>query len=133
MIRQPGWRLAVGALTYLFCDIAVLWLAIYALGYEVPVAPLVLAYLIGYLANAIPIPGGIGVLDGGLAGALLLLSRSCVRRTGRSASVPRARSVDPSAFRDRRVHCRSAPDQLKRHQIHARARYRRLRPRYLDE
>ena len=72
VIRRPGWRLAVGALTYLFCDIAVLWLAIYALGYEVPVAPLVLAYLIGYLANAIPIPGGIGVLDGGLAGALLL-------------------------------------------------------------
>ena len=61
------------------------------------------------------------------------LSRSCVRRTGRSAPVPRARSVDPSAFRNRRVHCRSAPDQLKRHQIHARARYRRLRPRYLDE
>ena len=39
VIRRPGWRLAVGALTYLFCDIAVLWLAIYALGYEVPVAP----------------------------------------------------------------------------------------------
>ena len=72
VIRRPGWRLAVGALTYLFCDVAVLWLAIHALGYEVPVAPLVLAYLIGYLANAIPIPGGVGVLDGGLAGALLL-------------------------------------------------------------
>jgi uncharacterized membrane protein YbhN (UPF0104 family) len=72
VIRRPGWRLAVGALTYLFCDIAVLWLAIDALGYGVPVAPLLLAYLIGYLANAIPIPGGIGVLDGGLAGALLL-------------------------------------------------------------
>ena len=39
VIRRPGWRLAVGALTYLFCDIAVLWLAIHALGYEVPVAP----------------------------------------------------------------------------------------------
>jgi len=72
VIRRPGWRLAVGALTYLFCDVAVLWLAIHALGYEVPAAPLVLAYLIGYLANAIPIPGGVGVLDGGLAGALLL-------------------------------------------------------------
>jgi uncharacterized membrane protein YbhN (UPF0104 family) len=38
----------------------------------VPVAPLVLAYLVGYLANAVPIPGGLGVLDGGLAGALIL-------------------------------------------------------------
>ena len=71
-IRRPGWRLAVGALAFLLCDIAVLWLAIHALGYDVPVAPLLLAYLIGYLANAIPIPGGVGVLDGGLAGALLL-------------------------------------------------------------
>jgi uncharacterized membrane protein YbhN (UPF0104 family) len=71
-VRRPGWRLAVGALAFLLCDIAVLWLAIHALGYDVPVAPLLLAYLIGYLANAIPIPGGVGVLDGGLAGALLL-------------------------------------------------------------
>jgi uncharacterized membrane protein YbhN (UPF0104 family) len=71
-IQRPGWRLAAGAVAFLVCDIAVLWLAIHGLGYDVPVAPLVLAYLIGYLANAIPIPGGIGVLDGGLAGALVL-------------------------------------------------------------
>ncbi|HEY3945588.1 MAG TPA: lysylphosphatidylglycerol synthase transmembrane domain-containing protein [Solirubrobacteraceae bacterium] len=71
-IRRPGWRLAIGALAFLLCDIAVLWLAVHALGYDVPAAPLLLAYLIGYLANAIPIPGGIGVLDGGLAGALVL-------------------------------------------------------------
>ena len=71
-LRRPGRRLAVGALAFLLCDIAVLWVTIHALGYDVPVAPLVLAYLIGYLGNAIPIPGGLGVLDGGLAGALVL-------------------------------------------------------------
>jgi uncharacterized membrane protein YbhN (UPF0104 family) len=71
-IRRPGWRLTTGALAYLLFDVAALWLAIHALGYDVPVAPLLLAYLIGYLANAIPIPGGLGVLDGGLAGALIL-------------------------------------------------------------
>ncbi len=71
-IRRPGWRLATGALAFLLCDIAVLWLAIHALGYDTPVAPLLLAYLIGYLATAIPIPGGLGVLDGGLAAALVL-------------------------------------------------------------
>jgi uncharacterized membrane protein YbhN (UPF0104 family) len=71
-IRRPGWRLAIGAVAFLLCDIAVLWLSIHALGYDVPLAPLLLAYLIGYLANAIPIPGGLGVLDGGLAAALLL-------------------------------------------------------------
>jgi uncharacterized membrane protein YbhN (UPF0104 family) len=31
----------------------------------------VLGYLIGYLANLVPIPGGFGVLEGGLAGALI--------------------------------------------------------------
>jgi len=71
-IQRPGWRLAIGALAFLLSDIAVLWLTIHALGYDVPVAPLLLAYLIGYLATAIPIPGGLGVLDGGLAAALLL-------------------------------------------------------------
>jgi uncharacterized membrane protein YbhN (UPF0104 family) len=71
-LRHPGGRLAVGAMAFLLCDIAVLWATIHALGYSVPVAPLVLAYLIGYLGNAVPIPGGVGVLDGGLAGALVL-------------------------------------------------------------
>jgi uncharacterized membrane protein YbhN (UPF0104 family) len=71
-IQRPGARLAGGALAFLFCDVAVLWLTIHALGYDVPIAPLLLAYLIGYLANTLPIPGGAGVLDGGLAGALIL-------------------------------------------------------------
>ena len=35
-------------------------------------AALMLGYSIGYLANALPVPGGIGVLDAGLVGALLL-------------------------------------------------------------
>jgi uncharacterized membrane protein YbhN (UPF0104 family) len=71
-IRRPGWKVTLGALSYLLCDVAVLWLAVHALGYDVPVAPLLLAYLIGYLANTVPIPGGVGVLDGGLAAALIL-------------------------------------------------------------
>ena len=36
-----------------------------------PAAPLLVAYLLGYLANAVPIPGGLGILDGGLAAALI--------------------------------------------------------------
>jgi hypothetical protein len=32
----------------------------------------VVAYLVGYLPNVLPIPGGIGVLDAGLVGALTL-------------------------------------------------------------
>lgn len=68
---QPSWRLA-GAIGYLGFDIAVLWLCLTALGHAPSVPALVLAYNIGYLANTLPIPGGIGVLDAGLAGALAL-------------------------------------------------------------
>jgi uncharacterized membrane protein YbhN (UPF0104 family) len=70
-LRHPGWRLA-GAIAYLWCDIAMLWVCFRALGHAPPVAALTLAFLIGYLGNVIPVPGGIGALDGGLAGALIL-------------------------------------------------------------
>jgi uncharacterized membrane protein YbhN (UPF0104 family) len=69
------WRL-LGAFGYLFFDIAVLWTAFSAVGHA-PTAPeLILGYTIGYLANALPVPGGVGVLDAGLAGALLLYGAS---------------------------------------------------------
>lgn len=69
--RRPNWRL-VGALGYLWFDIAVLWLVLRGLGEAPSIPALVLAYSIGYIANTLPIPGGIGVLDAGLAGALAL-------------------------------------------------------------
>ncbi|HEY2161071.1 MAG TPA: lysylphosphatidylglycerol synthase transmembrane domain-containing protein [Solirubrobacteraceae bacterium] len=68
---RPNWRLA-GGVGYLLFDIAVLWIAFGAVGPLPPLAPLIVAYLLGYLANAIPIPGGIGVLDAGLVGALAI-------------------------------------------------------------
>ena len=69
--RRPSWRL-LGSLGYLWFDIAVLWLVLRGLGEAPGVPALVLAYTIGYIANTLPIPGGIGVLDAGLAGALAL-------------------------------------------------------------
>jgi uncharacterized protein (TIRG00374 family) len=62
----------LGAFGYLLFDIAVLWTTFAAVGPLAPLAPLALAYLAGYLANAIPVPGGVGVLDAGLVGALAL-------------------------------------------------------------
>ena len=49
-----------------------LWTTFAATGLRPPLAALVVAYLVGYLANATPIPAGIGVLDAGLVGALVL-------------------------------------------------------------
>ena len=68
---HPSWRL-VGALGYLGFDMAVLWVMLGAVGVPISVPALVLAYNIGYLTNILPVPGGIGVLDAGLAGSLLL-------------------------------------------------------------
>jgi uncharacterized membrane protein YbhN (UPF0104 family) len=69
--RRPTWRL-LGAVGYLGFDIAVLWVTLAAVGERMPVAALMLGYLIGYLGAALPIPGGLGALDAGLAGALAL-------------------------------------------------------------
>ena len=60
---HPDWRI-VGAIGYLWFDIAVLFACFAASGHMPALAPVVLAYQIGYLSNFIPVPGGIGVLDG---------------------------------------------------------------------
>lgn len=70
-LRRPSWRLA-GAVGWLGFDIAVLWTTFTAVGHAPPVDALVLAYMLGYLANAIPVPAGVGVLDGGLAATLVI-------------------------------------------------------------
>lgn len=71
VVRGGDWRL-LGSVVYLVCDIAVLWACLRAVGTEPPVMAVVVGYQLGYLANLIPVPGGVGVLEGGLLGALLL-------------------------------------------------------------
>jgi uncharacterized membrane protein YbhN (UPF0104 family) len=70
-LRNPGWRL-LGAVAYLWCDIAMLWVCFRALGHAPDAVAISLAFLIGYLGNVLPIPGGIGALDGGLTAAMIL-------------------------------------------------------------
>jgi uncharacterized membrane protein YbhN (UPF0104 family) len=70
-VKHPSWRL-LGAVGYLWFDIAMMWVSFRAFGTAPPVGALTLAFLIGYLGNVIPVPGGIGALDGGLTGALVL-------------------------------------------------------------
>lgn len=68
---RRSWRL-LGAVGYLCFDMAVLWVALKALGRPPSVPALMMAYTIGNAASAVPVPGGIGVLDAGLTGALVL-------------------------------------------------------------
>jgi uncharacterized membrane protein YbhN (UPF0104 family) len=71
LVFRPDWRI-VGAIGYLWFDIAVLFACCAAAGEKPPVAALVLAYQISYLSNLIPVPGGIGVLDGSMIVMLVL-------------------------------------------------------------
>jgi uncharacterized membrane protein YbhN (UPF0104 family) len=71
LILEHDWRL-FGTAAYLLCDIAVLWACLRAVGVAPPLLALVVGYQLGYLANLLPVPGGIGVLEGGLLAALLL-------------------------------------------------------------
>ena len=71
LLLHPDWR-TLGAIGYLWFDIAVLFACFAAAGHSVPLAPVVLAYQIGYISNFIPVPGGIGILDGSMIGMLVL-------------------------------------------------------------
>lgn len=63
--------LLLGAVAWWAFDIAALWAALEAFGASLPVAPLVVAYFIGMLGNLLPLPGGIGGVEGGIIGALI--------------------------------------------------------------
>jgi uncharacterized membrane protein YbhN (UPF0104 family) len=66
--REPG---LLGALAWWGFDIAVLWAAFHAFGTVPPVGVIVMAYFVGTLANTLPLPGGVGGVDGGMIGAFL--------------------------------------------------------------
>lgn len=71
LLVAPDWRL-LGALGYLWLDIGVLVACFAAAGHAPPLASIVLAYQLGYLANVIPVPGNIGVLEASFTGLLVL-------------------------------------------------------------
>jgi uncharacterized membrane protein YbhN (UPF0104 family) len=70
-VTTPGWRLA-GAAGFFCLDVGALWATCAATGHRLGFLAVLIAYCIGYLATAVPIPAGLGVLDAGLAGALVL-------------------------------------------------------------
>ncbi|HUA49391.1 MAG TPA: lysylphosphatidylglycerol synthase transmembrane domain-containing protein [Solirubrobacteraceae bacterium] len=59
----------LGALAYWGFDIAVLGVSFHAFGSVVPVAVLVMGYFLGTLGSLLPLPGGIGGVEGGMIGA----------------------------------------------------------------
>ena len=58
-------------MAYWAFDIATLWACFHAFGYSPPIAVVVMAYFVGTLANVIPLPGGIGGVEGGMIGSFI--------------------------------------------------------------
>jgi uncharacterized membrane protein YbhN (UPF0104 family) len=71
LVTAGDWKL-IGAVAYYAFDNAVLWAAFHAFGRPPALSVIVMGYLVGSLAAALPLPGGLGAVDGGLIGALVL-------------------------------------------------------------
>jgi uncharacterized membrane protein YbhN (UPF0104 family) len=72
LLRQRSIGVIAGSLGVMVFDLAVLGAAFAAFGHSPALGVLVLGYLIGQLGGNIPIPGGIGGIDGGLIGTFAL-------------------------------------------------------------
>jgi uncharacterized membrane protein YbhN (UPF0104 family) len=73
LLRTRDPAILVGGAGYLLFDVAMLGVCFAAFGDDVPAAGVLLvAYIIGQLGSLIPIPGGIGGVDAGLIGTLVL-------------------------------------------------------------
>jgi uncharacterized membrane protein YbhN (UPF0104 family) len=59
----------LGAIVWWGFDIAVLWACFHAFGASPPKGVIVMAYFVGMVGNTLPLPGGIGGVDGGMIGA----------------------------------------------------------------
>jgi uncharacterized membrane protein YbhN (UPF0104 family) len=59
----------IGAILFWAFQVAVLWAAFHAFGDPPPTAVLVQAFFVGMLGNLLPIPGGVGGVEGGMIGA----------------------------------------------------------------
>jgi uncharacterized protein (TIRG00374 family) len=64
--RDPA---LLGAIAWWGFDIAVLWACFHAFGASPPKGVIVMSYFVGMLGNTLPLPGGIGGVDGGMIGA----------------------------------------------------------------
>jgi uncharacterized protein (TIRG00374 family) len=68
LVRERDLSLLGGVAWWGF-DISVLWACFHAFGGTPPTAVIVMSYFIGQLGNVLPLPGGIGGVDGAMIGA----------------------------------------------------------------
>ena len=75
---RHGWALVrrgrvgmAGSLAWWIGDVLALWCSYRAFGGAPAAGALVMAYLVGQLGNLLPLPGGVGGIDGAMIGALI--------------------------------------------------------------
>jgi uncharacterized protein (TIRG00374 family) len=72
LLRKRDPLLIGGAIGYWLFDNLVLLASFHAFGASPPLTIVFMAYLIGQLGGALPLPGGLGGIDGGLIATLIL-------------------------------------------------------------
>ena len=72
VVRRHDWRVVAGSVGYWAFDNAVIWACFRAFGENPPITLVLMGYLIGQLGGLLPLPGGIGGIDGGLIGAMIV-------------------------------------------------------------
>jgi uncharacterized membrane protein YbhN (UPF0104 family) len=70
ILRRRSWRV-IGTWVDLLGSIGVLWASLIAVGDHLPFGIVTMGYLVGQIAQVIPVPGGIGAIDAGVTGALV--------------------------------------------------------------
>jgi uncharacterized membrane protein YbhN (UPF0104 family) len=80
VLRRRSWRV-LGTWVDLLGWIGALWAALHAVGERLPFAVVAMAYLVGQIAQVIPVPGGIGAIDAGVTGALILYGADASKAT----------------------------------------------------
>jgi uncharacterized membrane protein YbhN (UPF0104 family) len=72
ILRARDRQMLLGALGYWAFDNAVLWATFHAVGASPEISLVLMGYLIGQLGGLLPLPGGLGGIDAGLFGTLVL-------------------------------------------------------------
>lgn len=72
IVRRGDAAVLAGSIGYWAFDNAMLWASFRALGETPSLSIILMGYLLGQLGGLLPLPGGLGGVDGGLIGALIV-------------------------------------------------------------
>ena len=72
LLRTGNPAIVLGSLGYWAFDNLVLWACFHAFGVDLALTVVLMGYLIGQLGGLLPIPGGLGGVEGGLVGTLVV-------------------------------------------------------------